>query len=297
MKIVVGGASGFLGNALVERLRADGHEVTRLVRTRTGLEGTSLWDPSAGRIDQVIIDRADAVVNLSGASIARWPRTRSYLRTLMSSRIEPTSTIVKAIVNSPEPPMLLSASAMGFYGTDRGIEVLPETADAGPGPLAEITHAWEAATAPAAEAGARVSHLRTSLVLHASGGALKPMLPAFKLGAGAKLGSGQQYMSFISRDDWVRAVIHLLENDLAGPFNLSTPTPVTNAEFTDTFGDVLGRPTVLKAPGFALKAALGGLAGDLLGSLRLQPSALAGAGFEFEHPDLKSALQAALADD
>lgn len=237
-----------------------------------------------------MIDRADAVVNLSGASIARWPRTRSYRRTLVSSRLDPTGTLVKAVAASPEPPALLSASAMGWYGTDRGDEVLPETADPGEGPLADLTHAWESATAPAAEAGARVSLLRTSLVMHASGGALKPMLPAFRLGAGAQLGSGRQYMSYISRLDWVRAVLHILDQGLTGPVNLATPHPATNAEFTDTLGDVLSRPTFLRAPGLALKAALGGLADDLLGSLRLEPAVLTDSGFTFEHPDLTSAL-------
>ena len=294
MHMVIGGASGLLGSALTEHLRSNGHTVTRLVRSGDGPDA-SRWDPAAGIIDQNLIDAADAVVNLSGASISRWPRTRAYRQQLLDSRTSPTSTIAQAIAKSPTPPVMLSGSAMGFYGNDRGDEVLTETSGAGSGFLSEVVQAWEAAAHPATEV-TRVVFLRTTLVLDKSGGLLKLMLVPFKLGGGAKLGAGNQYMPFISLKDWVRAVQFLMESPSAkGPFNLTIPATQTNAEFTDALGDALHRPTVLAAPSFALKAALGtGIAEDLLGSLRVSPAALTTAGFEFEHPDLTSTLEAAL---
>lgn len=294
MQVVIGGASGFLGTALTEHLRSGGHAVTRLVRSGSG-PNTSLWDPAAGVIDQDLIDAADAVINLSGASISRWPRTRAYRQELLDSRTSPTSVLAQAIATSPSPPVFLSASAMGYYGGDRGDEVLTESSSSGEGFLADLVRAWEAAAAPAVET-TRVAFLRTSLVLDKRGGLLKLMQVPFKLGAGAKLGPGTQYMSLISLQDWLRAVTFLLESPTAsGPFNLAMPTSQTNAEFTDALGEALHRPTFLAAPSFALKAALGaGIAKDLLGSLRLSPGALTDAGFEFEHPDLRSTLHSAL---
>lgn len=296
MHVVVGGASGFLGSALVAHLRAEGHQVTRLVRSGDPGADGSLWDPAAGRVDQILIDRADAVVNLSGATIARWPRTRSYRRTLWDSRIDSTTTLTKAIAASSTPTVLLSGSAMGWYGSDRGQTHLDEGATAGDGFLAELCLAWEAATAPASEAGHRVAHLRTGLPLAASGGLMGPLMLPFRMGLGARLGTGRQLMSVLSRTDWVRAVAFLLEHDVAGPVNLSLPEPVTNAAFTDAFGDALGRPTVLVAPSPALKLALGALSDDLLGSLGMVPARLLESGFTFRHPDLGSAMADAVAD-
>lgn len=294
MQVVIGGASGFLGTALTDHLRSAGHTVTRLVRSGGGPDA-SLWDPAAGVIDQAVIDAADAVINLSGASISRWPRTRAYRQELLDSRTSPTSTIAQAIAQSSTPPVLLSGSAMGYYGSDRGDEVLTESSAAGEGFLADVVRAWEAAAAPAVEA-TRVVFLRTSLVLDKRGGLLKLMQIPFKLGGGAKLGSGSQFMSVISLSDWLRSVEFLMESSTArGPFNLSTPGSQTNADLTDELGKALHRPTFLKAPSIALKAALGtSIAADLLGSLRLSPDALTAAGFEFEHPDLRSTLRAAL---
>lgn len=294
MQVVIGGASGFLGTALTEHLRSNGHTVTRLVRSGSA-DDASRWDPAARVIDQDVIDAADAVINLSGASISRWPRTRAYRQELLDSRTSPTSVIAQAIAKSPTPPVLLSGSAMGFYGGDRGDEVLTEASSPGTGFLADIVQAWESAAAPAVEA-TRVVVLRTSLVLDKRGGLLKLMLVPFKLGGGAKLGPGTQYMSLISLQDWLRAVQFLLESPTAsGPYNLTMPQAQTNAEFTDALGEALHRPTFLTAPSFALKAALGnGIAKDLLGSLRLSPKALTDAGFEFKHPDLQSMLGAAM---
>ncbi|QGG41062.1 TIGR01777 family oxidoreductase [Aeromicrobium yanjiei] len=295
MHVVIGGASGFLGTALTTHLRGRGHRVTRLVRTGPPGDDTSVWDPAAGRIDQVLVDRADAVVNLSGSSISQWPRTSSRKQEILHSRLTATSTLAKAVAASSTPTVFVSGSGMSWYGTERGAEVLTESSTPGTGFLADVSHQWEAAAAPAAEAGARTCIVRTSIVLDGNGGMLALMLPVWKLGGGAKLGNGRQYMSFISRHDWVRGVEHLLVNDeLSGPFNFAMPVPVTNAEFTDALGDAVHRPTFLAVPSFAVKAALGGLSEDLLGSLRLVPSALTDAGFAFAEPDLPAALATAL---
>jgi len=295
MHVVVGGASGFLGRSLAARLRGQGHRVTELVRSGPAGDEASTWNPAAGHVDQGLINDADAVVNLSGAPIARWPWTASYRRELLESRLGATSTLAAAIAAAPTPPVLVSASGMSVYGADRGDEMLPETAGDGPGFLADVCRQWEAATLPAQEAGARVSFVRTSSVMHRDGGTLKLMLPVWKAGLGAKLSSGSQFFSVISRDDWVRGVVFLLTHeDASGPFNFANPAPATNAEFTKALAAAVHRPAVLRAPGFAMKLALGGLAPELLGSLRLQPAALTAAGFAFEHPDLESTLDAAL---
>jgi uncharacterized protein len=296
MHVVIGGASGFLGTALVAHLREHGHQVTRLVRSDDASADASRWDPRTGRIDQVVIDRADAVVNLSGATVARWPRTGRYKRELLASRIDPTTTLARAVAASENPPTLLSQSAMGLYGPDRGDEVLTERSEPGTGFLSELVQRWEAAAHPAVEAGARVCWMRTTLPLDRNGGLLGPLVPMFKLGAGARLGSGRQFMTMVSLSDWLRAVTFLIEDpDASGPFNIGMPKPPTNAEFTDALGRALNRPTVLVAPTIVLKTTLGAVADDLLGSLRVDSAALRDAGFTFEHADVESALVPALA--
>ncbi len=296
MHVVIGGASGFLGTALVAHLREQGHQVTRLVRSEDPRSDASLWDPSTGRLDQIVIDRADAVVNLSGSSVARWPRTARVRRELLASRIDSTTTLAQAVAAADTPPALLSGSAMGIYGPDRGDEILTEESEPGTGFLSELVQRWEQAAQPAADAGSRVCWLRTTLPLDRRGGLLGPLVPMFKLGAGARLGSGRQYMAMVSMHDWLRAVTFLLEHPTAsGPFNIGMPKPPTNAEFTDALGRALNRPTVLVAPTFVLRAVLGGVADDLLGSLRLDSAALRDAGFMFDHADVESALEPALA--
>ncbi|MFZ0142008.1 MAG: TIGR01777 family oxidoreductase [Aeromicrobium sp.] len=296
MHVVIGGASGFLGTALVAHLREQGHQVTRLVRSEDPRSDASLWDPSTGRLDQIVIDRADAVVNLSGSSVARWPRTARVRRELLASRIDSTTTLAQAVAAADTPPALLSGSAMGIYGPDRGDEILTEESEPGTGFLSELVQRWEQAAQPAADAGSRVCWLRTTLPLDRRGGLLGPLVPMFKLGAGARLGSGRQYMAMVSMHDWLRAVMFLLEHPTAsGPFNIGMPKPPTNAEFTDALGRALNRPTVLVAPTFVLRAVLGGVADDLLGSLRLDSAALRDAGFMFDHADVESALEPALA--
>ncbi len=294
MHVVIGGASGFLGTPLVSHLREQGHRVTRLVRSGPQREDASLWDPKSGRVDQVLIDRADAVVNLSGSPISQWPRTPKRKREIRASRLTATGTLASAVAKSATPTVFLSGSGMSWYGVDRGEQILTESSDPGEGFLAEISQAWEAAAAPAVDAGARTCFLRTSLVLDSDGGMLGLMLPAWKLGGGAKLGSGNQHMSLITRTDWVRAVAHLLDADLSGPVNLVMPDSVTNAEFTEALGDAVHRPTFLKAPAFAVRAGLGGIADDLLGSLHIAPQVLTESGFTFTSPDLASALAAAI---
>lgn len=294
MHVVIGGASGFLGAPLVAHLREQGHEVTRLVRGAPHGDDASSWDPKAGRVDQVLIDRADAVVNLSGSPISQWPRTPARKREIRASRLTATATLAKAVATSTTPTVFLSGSGMSWYGVDRGDELLTEASGPGSGFLAEVSQEWEDAAAAAVEAGARTCFLRTSLVLDSDGGMLSLMLPAWKLGGGAKLGSGRQYMSLITRTDWVRAVAHLLDSDVSGPVNLVMPASVTNAEFTDALGDAVHRPTFLKVPRFALRAGLGGLSDDLLGSLHIAPQTLTDAGFSFEASDLPAALAVAI---
>lgn len=295
MHVVVGGASGFLGAALTTHLRERGHEVTRLIRSGHPADDASIWDPRTGRIDQVLVDRADAIVNLSGSPISQWPRTSARKKEILASRVKATETLAKAVAASATPTVLISGSGMSWYGSDRGGEILSETSAPGRGFLAEVTHQWEGAAAPAVAAGARTCFIRTSLVLDGNGGLLKLMLPAWKLGGGARLGNGHQHMSLISRNDWVRGVTFLLENEHAsGAFNFAMPEAVTNAEFTRALGKAVHRPTFLAVPSFAVKAVLGGLADDLLGSLLVSPVALAEVGFTFSEPDLRAALDAAV---
>lgn len=295
MHVVIGGASGFLGVPLTAFLRERGHRVTVLVRSGGSDEQSSRWDPAAGRIDQGLIDEADAVVNLSGAPVAHWPWTESYKRTLLQSRVSSTATIAAAVATAPTPPILISASGMSAYGSDRGAELLTEQSSPGDGILPNVVHHWEAATQPAVAAGARVCFVRTSLVLDRSGGTLKTLLPLYRLGLGGRLADGGQYFSVISHSDWIRGVTFLLEHDsAAGPFNFANPHPTTNAEFNRQLAAQLHRPAFMRVPRFAIRTALGSLSTELLGSLRVMPEHLLAEGFSFEHPDLASTLRAAL---
>lgn len=294
MRVVIGGASGFLGAPLVAHLRERGHDVTTLVR-RTASRDESWWKPSEGLVDQQLIADADVVVNLSGSPIAQWPRTPARKREILASRLGATSTLARAIAAAAAPPAFLSGSGMSWYGVDRGDEPLTEQSSAGTGFLADVAQQWEAAAAPAVNAGARVAYLRTSAVLDRSGGALKLMAVPFRLGLGARLGDGHQYFSTISRRDWVRAVTHVLEGDLAGPVNLAIPDDVTNRAFTTALAQAVRRPVFLAAPSVAVRLALGGLADDLLGSLRIRPEALMDDGFTFDDPGIDRVLRTALA--
>lgn len=298
MKVLIAGGSGFLGQALGKELIAHRHLVHTLVR-RAPRSGTELeWHPERGELDPDALRGFGAVIGLSGAGIGdrRW--TAAYQRELLDSRLQPTGTLATALAALPaeqRPATFLNASAIGYYG-ERGDQPLPESAAAGTGFLADLVTRWEAATQPAADAGVRVVTLRTGLVLSASGGLLKRLVPLFKLGLGGRLGSGQQYQSWISLADEVAAIRFLLESDqLSGPVNVAGPEPVRNAEFSAELGRALHRPALLPAPAFGIRLVLGEFADEgALASQRVIPERLAESGYRFQHPDVRSALDWAI---
>jgi uncharacterized protein (TIGR01777 family) len=292
MRIVVSGASGLIGSALVPHLTARGHEIVRLVR-RPAKQGESTWNPARGEIDGSVIDGADAVIHLSGAGIGdkRW--SNSYKREILDSRVKSTKLLASVIAGAAKrPSVFLSGSAIGIYGP-RGDEPLHENAAEGNGFLADVCKEWEAA---AVGAGTRIVYLRTGIVLSPKGGALKKQLPLFRAGLGGKFGRGNQWQSWISIDDEVAAIEYLLTSTLSGPVNLTAPAPVTNAHFAAIMGKVLRRPAVLAVPSIGPKLLLGGELADalLFTGQRVIPAALSAAGFEFAHPTLEIALRALL---
>jgi uncharacterized protein (TIGR01777 family) len=294
MRVVVSGASGLVGSSLTAALRARGDEVTPLVR-RTPVPGEARWDPSAGSIDAGALEGADGVVHLAGAGIGdkRWSAQRR--REIVSSRVESTSLLARTLRGLTRPPAtMVSASAVGFYG-DRGDELLTEDSGPGAGFLADVCRAWEEATGPAAQAGVRVVRLRSGVVLSAHGGALARQLPLFRLGIGGRLGSGEQWLSWISLPDEVGVILYALDGPaLSGPVNATAPAPVTNTAFTRALGRALHRPTVLAVPGFALRIALGpDLATEMvLAGQRVAPTRLTATGYSFLHADVDTALVA-----
>ncbi|MEZ5176313.1 MAG: TIGR01777 family oxidoreductase [Acidimicrobiia bacterium] len=298
-RVVVAGASGLIGSGLMEALESRGDVVDQLVRhtSRDDLPPHRFgWDPQFGRLDPAVLEGADAVVVLNGAPVGdkRWTRARKEL--LVSSRVEPVTTVAHTVAAMEDPPpVLVTASAMGFYG-DRGDDVLPEAEPAGEGFFAKLCAAWEEASHPAMRAGVRVVNMRTSLVLSRRGGALKPMLPLFKLGLGGRIGDGKQWWSWISDQDCVRAFLHVIDTHVHGPVNVASPNPVTNAEFVKALGSALHRPTVLPTPRFALVARLGGELAESIGyvSHRLAPRVLEDSGFTFVHETVDAALAAAV---
>jgi uncharacterized protein (TIGR01777 family) len=297
VRVAVSGSSGLIGTALCRALVGRGDEVVRLVRRPPG-PGEAAWDPAAGRVDEGALAGADAVVNLAGAGIGdrRW--TPGRRRELVASRVDATSVLARALAAAGERPrVLVNASAVGVYG-DRGDELLDETSAPGSGFLADLCGRWEQATAPAAEAGVRVLCMRSGIVLSAAGGALGRQLPLFRLGLGARLGSGRQWVSWISIQDEVGALLHVLDHDdLHGPVNAVAPGAVTNRQLTAALGRVLRRPAVLAVPAPLLRAALGRELADeaLLASQRVRPAVLERSGYRFAHPDLDGALEALLA--
>lgn len=293
MRIVISGASGLIGSALARNLAADGAEVVRLVRRDARSADEIGWNPlaGAGGLDSAALTGTDAVVHLSGAPIAAGRWTAARKAELRASRIESTAAVVSAMVAADSGPrVLLCGSAIGYYG-DTGDRVVDEAAPCGTGFLAELVRDWEAATWPATAAGIRVANLRSGVVLAAGGGMLGRLLLPFRLGLGAKVGPGNQYFSWISVTDELRAIRFLLDDHgVDGPVNLTAPGPVTNAEFTKALGKALGRPAVLRLPAGVLRAGLGEVAGELLASARVVPGKLTAAGFEFRYPDVASAL-------
>jgi uncharacterized protein (TIGR01777 family) len=296
--VLVTGAHGLIGTALIPRLRAGGHRVVRLVRGEPEGADDVRWDPVAGTIDAAGLEGVDAVVHLAGAGIGdkKWTPARKQL--ILDSRTLGTDLLARTLAGLTRPPkVLLSGSAVGYYG-DRGAEELTEASAPGDDFPARVCMAWEAATAPAEEAGIRVVHLRTGIVLAAHGGALGRMLLPFKLGLGGRIGSGDQYMSWISIDDHVGAIQHLLTDEsVHGAANLSAPNPATNSEFTHALGDALHRPTVLPTPLLPLKAVYGGelVQHLLVNGQRVFPRVLQERGYEFAHEQLDDALRAVLA--
>jgi len=291
MRFVLSGSSGFLGTALRDRLAREGHEVVRLVRGNPATPMESRWDPYNAVVDREVLVAADVVVNLAGAPLVRWPWTAAYRRTILASRTATTSTLARALAETGATPALLSGSGIDAYG-ERGDAVLTEASERGSTFLAGVVRQWEEATGPAAEAGCRVVTLRTGMVLDSSGGALQLMQIPFRVGVGGRMGSGSRWLSTISLDDWVSAVVWLATSTNAtGPHNLVAPEPVTSADFAATTGRVLNRPAVVPLPATPTRLVLGPMSEVALGSLRVRPAALQDSGFEWAHPDLESILR------
>lgn len=292
MDIAITGSTGLIGKALRSRLEVAGHRVVSVVRSAGGDGDVIRWDPAAGTIEAAAFEGIDAVVHLAGEPIGARRWNADVKRAIRDSRVDGTSLLSATLAGLATPPaVLLSGSAIGIYG-DRGDERLTETSPPGDGFLAGVTAEWEAATAAAEQAGIRVVHLRTGIVLSPEGGALAKQLPLFRFGLGGKLGSGRQYWSWISLDDEVSMIEWLLEAQVAGAVNLTAPEPVTNATFTDSLGKALGRPTFLPVPSFGPKLVLGGeLAEELLfTSARVIPEVATSAGYEFAHPTIDAAF-------
>jgi uncharacterized protein len=296
MKVAVTGASGLLGSALTASLRADGDQVVTMVRRTPASASEIAWDPLSrlGGLEPGALDGTDAVVHLAGAGVADHRWTESYKEEIRSSRVQGTRGLTEFLAAMDQPPAaLLSGSAVGWYGDTAGREV-DESAPAGSGFLAGVVREWEAAAEPARQAGIRVATLRTGIVISRHGGVLAKLLPPFRLGLGAKLGSGTQYMSWVSLDDWIRAARFLVDHQISGPVNLTAPKAETNAAFTTALAGALHRPALLSIPSPVLSMALGGVTSDLMTSARVLPRVLREAGFEFTHPDLAGALAAEL---
>jgi uncharacterized protein (TIGR01777 family) len=294
MRVLVTGSHGLIGSAVASALEADGHAVVRLVRHG----GTPSWDPDRGRLDPAAVQGVDAVVHMAGAGIAdrRWTLPRK--QEILQSRVRSTDLLAHRLAEvDRRPAVLISGSAIGLYG-NRGDEEVDEESAPGTGFVADLVRRWEAATTPAEQVGVRVVHARTGIVQSPKGGALRKQLPLFRLGLGGRLGSGRQYVSWITLDDEVGAILHALtDGSLSGGVNLTAPNPVTNVEYTRVLGKVLGRPTVLTAPPVALHAVFGTELADelLLGGARVLPHELERRGYPFKHPQLEDALAALLA--
>jgi hypothetical protein len=294
MKIAVTGSSGLIGGALVAALAQDGHQLVRLVRREATASDEASWDPGSGIVDVAALAGVDAIVHLAGETIGqRW--TSSRKRAVLESRVDGTRAISEAVAALDPTPVLVCASAVGFYG-NRGDEILTEASARGTGFLADVVEAWEHAAQPARDAGARVVHLRQGIVLSRRGGALQRLLTPFKLGVGGRVGSGKQWWSWIGLDDTVAAYRFVLDRELEGPVNATAPNPATNADFVKALGRALGRPSIFPLPSFAVSLGFGQMGREmLLDGQRVLPERLTQAGFEFAHPTLDAAMAAALA--
>ncbi|MFJ8469149.1 TIGR01777 family oxidoreductase [Streptomyces swartbergensis] len=296
-RIAVAGASGLIGGALARSLTADGHEVVRLVRRTPRAADEVRWDPEGGRVDVAGLAGCDAVVNLAGAGVGNRRWTDAYKQRIRDSRVSGTAALARAVASLDEkdrPRVLVNGSAIGYYG-ETGDRTVDESAPAGTGFLPELCVEWEAATAPAQEAGVRTVFTRTGLVVSRKGGAWGRLFPLFQAGLGGRMGDGRQYWSFVALHDEVAAIRHLLDTDsLSGPFNITAPNPLTNREITAAMGRVLHRPTLFTVPAPVLRTVLGEMAGDVLGSARVLPTRLLESGFRFAFPEIEGAIRAAL---
>jgi hypothetical protein len=293
MNILVTGANGLIGQTLIPFLTTGGHRVSRLVRFKPQGRGAEVyWNPALGGIDAAKLEGFDAVIHLAGEPITgRW--TAAKKTAIRESRVKSTRLLCETLARlSRRPRVLLSASASGYYG-DRGDEVLREESGARSSFLSQVCQEWEAATKPAAAGGIRVVNLRFGFVLSPAGGGLAKMLPAFKMGAGGKIGSGKQYMSWIGIDDLLQIILFATTAEtLTGPVNAVAPNPVTNVEFTKTLGRVLGRPAIFPMPAFVVRLAFGEMGKELLlASTRIHPARLLSAGYQFRFPELEGALR------
>jgi uncharacterized protein (TIGR01777 family) len=292
MKVLIAGASGLVGSALIPALGAEGAEVTRLVRTSAGA-GEIEWHPNNDQIDATKLEGFDAIINFAGENIAGGRWTDDVKRKIHDSRVNGTHLLSEAIAGLKQPPkVFLCASATGIYG-DRDDETLDEQSDSGGGFLAGVCREWEQATEPAGAAGVRTVNLRFGPILAREGGMLAKLLTPFKMGMGGKVGSGKQYISWVAIDDAVGAIkLALKDESIRGPLNIVSPRPVTNEEFTKTLGHVLSRPTALSVPAFAARLAFGEMADEmLLTSQRVIPKRLNDVGYEFEYPELEGAFR------
>ena len=295
MRVVIAGASGFLGTHLSDHLRVHGHEVTALVRREPSSTHESRWDPAAGQVDADVVEAADAVVNLAGASIAGNPHSRKWAEEVLESRVSTTRLLAETIAASERPAAFLAGNGIAWYGDHGTSPVTEDTSSNGDAFLTRVSHEWSAAADPARKAGARVCELRTSPVMDRTSPPLKQLRLLFQAGGGARVGSGEQFMPMISLRDWIGAVSYLIESrDVSGAFNLCCPHTPTNAEFTRTLASALHRKAFLAVPAAVMKVAAGELAPELLGSVNARPAALERAGYDFEDEDVREVLAAAL---
>lgn len=296
MKVAITGSSGLIGTALRASFVADGHEVLRLVRRPAQSADEISWDPAAGLLDPALLEGVEAVVNLAGAGVGdrRW--TRSYKQTIRDSRLSATTTLVSALTQlDRRPRVLVSQSGIDAYGPGHGSDIVDEDEPLGEGFLAAVCLDWESAAASASKADIAVCHSRMGVVMTRKGGALAQMLPLFRRGLGGPLAGGQQYWSFISLADAVGALRFLVEtHGCSGPYNVTVPEPITNAEFTRVLAKAVGKPALFPVPELALRIRLGGFTDQIVNSLRVIPARLVEAGFEHRHPDAPSVVAAAL---
>jgi hypothetical protein len=287
-RIAITGASGLIGTALVGHLKSEGHTVQRFVRRPVVAPDEIQWDPKTGYVDIEALRGVDAIIHLAGVGVGdkRW--SKKYKAEILNSRLLGTTAIANA-VNQVKPQVFISASAIGWYG-ESGNRAVIESDRAGDDFLAAVCREWEGAADLAS--GTRVVKIRTGLVLDPTGGALGKMLPLFRLGLGGKLGNGKQWWSWITLHDQIRAIAFLLENNISGPVNITSPNPVTNQEFTSALARAMHRPALFPAPAIALKIALGGFSSEILGSKKVMPHGLTEAGFNWDYPHITSALTA-----